>query len=165
MPSYRSAPVNILAWLRRNDWARTFKGFCFTLLTRKCTIISRLHMHLIPTTTSHPASAASERCIQATSCIKVMWILIYFPSFCAILSFLLSNSYWFWQVPACSLEEAPGHFADLYCKLKWFLLQYECVQNVIFSSWPLQVFAKTCRDIYLPFFRVYVCLFVTFCCI
>lgn len=123
MPSHSSAPVNILAWPRHNDWARTFKGFCFTLLTRKRTIISRLHMHLIPT--SHPASAASERCSHSTSRIKVMRILIYFLSYCAILSFLLSYTYWFWQVPACFLEEAPGHCAELYCcKLKWFLLRY-----------------------------------------
>lgn len=161
VPSHRSAPVNILARLRRNDWARTFKGFGFTLLTRKCTIISRLHMHLIPTTTSHPASAASERCSQVTSCIKVMWIRIYFLSFCAILSFLLSYGYWFWQVPACSLEGASGHSAELYCKLKWFLLRYERVQNAIFSSQPQQVIAKTYRDIYCLFW----CVFASFCCI
>lgn len=91
VPAHSSAPVNIPACLRHNDWARTFKGFCFTFFTRKCSLVSRLHMHSTPATVS--GSLSSLRALQT---VQAFWGLL--QAFCCAVpygsSFCLLGGDW-----------------------------------------------------------------------
>lgn len=79
VPAHSSAPVNIPACPRRNDWARTFKGFCYMLFTRKCTII---YTHNCLREPQQPPSAADSPhlTLMGTFCCAVP----YCRSFCLL---------------------------------------------------------------------------------